>query len=118
MKFWQALTWIETDQLIEAAVTGNPVSAIDAAAPKAIERAGYGDCIKHRTGHGMGTLGHEFPEDMAFNHRKLLAGEVYSCEPGIYIYGLGGFRLDDSVVVGSPPEVLTKSPKDIRSQTV
>jgi Xaa-Pro aminopeptidase len=66
----------------------------------------------------MGTAGHEFPEDMAFNHRPLRAGEVYSSEPGIYIYGLGGFRNDDSVVVGDKPEVLTKAPRDIKSQTI
>ena len=41
-----------------------------------------------------------------------MKGEVYTIEPGIYIYGLGGFRLDDTVVVGTVPEVLTASPKD------
>jgi Xaa-Pro aminopeptidase len=100
------------------AITGNPVSAIDAAAQAVIEKAGFGENILHRTGHGMGTAGHEFPEDMAFNHRPLRAGEVYSSEPGIYIYGLGGFRNDDSVVVGDKPEVLTKAPRDIKSQTI
>lgn len=100
------------------AVTGNPVSAIDAAAQAVIEKAGFGECILHRTGHGMGTAGHEFPDDMAFNHRPLRAGEVYSSEPGIYVYGLGGFRTDDTVVVGEKPEVLTKAPRDIKSQTV
>ena len=103
---------------IEQVVTGNPVSGIDAAAQSVIEQAGYADHIKHRTGHGMGLLGHEFPEDMAFNHRKLRANEVYSAEPGIYVYGLGGFRFDDTVVVGDRPEVVTKAPKDLASQTV
>lgn len=102
----------------EAAVTGAPVSAIDAAAQAVIERAGFGEHVLHRTGHGMGTLGHEFPEDMAFNHRPLLAGEVYSAEPGLYVFGLGGFRHDDTVVVGDVPEVLTRAPRDLRSQTV
>lgn len=101
-----------------AAVTGAPVSAIDAAAQAVIERAGFGEHVLHRTGHGMGTLGHEFPEDMAFNHRPLLAGEVYSAEPGLYVFGLGGFRHDDTVVVGAEPEVLTRAPKDLRSQTI
>jgi Xaa-Pro aminopeptidase len=66
----------------------------------------------------MGILGHEYPEDMAFNNRALLENEVYSAEPGIYIYGLGGFRMDDTVVVGRSPEILTKAPKDIKSQIV
>jgi Xaa-Pro aminopeptidase len=102
----------------EAAVTGQPVCAIDAAAQAVLERAGVAELIRHRTGHGMGTLGHEFPEDMAFNTRPLMEREVYSAEPGIYEWGLGGFRHDDTVVVGTRPEVLTKAPKDLRAQTV
>jgi Xaa-Pro aminopeptidase len=101
-----------------AAVTGQPVSAIDAAAQAVIERAGCAELLLHRTGHGMGTMGHEFPEDMAFNHRPLLENEVYSAEPGLYEWGLGGFRHDDTVVVGAVPEVLTKAPKDLAAQTV
>jgi Xaa-Pro aminopeptidase len=102
----------------EAAITGHPVCAIDAAAQAVIERAGCADLILHRTGHGMGTLGHEFPEDMAFNTRPLLENEVYSAEPGLYEWGLGGFRHDDTVVVGARPEVLTRSPKTLASQTI
>jgi Xaa-Pro aminopeptidase len=101
-----------------AAVTGRPVSGIDAAAQNVIEAGGCGKFIRHRTGHGMGILGHEYPEDMAFNNRALLENEVYSAEPGIYIYGLGGFRMDDTVVVGRSPEILTKAPKNIKSQIV
>ena len=101
-----------------AAVTGSPVSAIDAAAQAVIERAGFGAHILHRTGHGIGVIGHEFPEDMAFNTRPLLEREVYSAEPGLYVFGLGGFRHDDTVVVGAVPEVLTKAPKDLKSQTI
>jgi Xaa-Pro aminopeptidase len=101
-----------------AAVTGRPVSGIDAAAQNVIEAGGCGKFIRHRTGHGMGILGHEYPEDMAFNNRALLENEVYSAEPGIYVYGLGGFRMDDTVVVGRSPEILTRAPKDIKSQIV
>ena len=102
----------------EAAITGRPVCGIDEAAQAVIEKAGLAHLMLHRTGHGMGTLGHEFPEDMAFNTRPLMANEVYSAEPGLYEWGLGGFRLDDTVVVGEQPEVLTRAPKDIRSQTI
>lgn len=102
----------------EAAVTGRAVCGIDEAAQAVIEKAGVADLVRHRTGHGMGTLGHEFPEDMAFNTRPLLEREVYSAEPGLYEWGLGGFRHDDTVVVGAVPEVLTKAPKDLRSQTI
>lgn len=103
---------------LAAAVTGKPVSGIDAAAQQVIEKAGCGEFIRHRTGHGMGILCHEFPEDMAFNHRPLQAHEVYSAEPGIYVYGLGGFRIDDTVVVGSSPEVLTQTPKNLSYATI
>ena len=98
---------------IEAMRPGLPVCGIDDAARTLIEAAGYGDNIVHRTGHGVGMRGHEYPADTAFNTRPLEEGEVYSAEPGIYIWGVGGFRLDDTVVVGDTPEVLTKAPKDI-----
>ncbi len=102
----------------EAAVAGRPVCGIDEAAQAVIERAGCAGLMLHRTGHGMGTLGHEFPEDMAFNTRPLLANEVYSAEPGLYEWGLGGFRHDDTVVVGATPEVITRAPKSLAAQTV
>ncbi|MCC7283894.1 MAG: aminopeptidase P family protein [Acetobacteraceae bacterium] len=103
---------------VAACITGRPMSGIDAAAQAVIEAAGFAAHILHRTGHGMGTILQRFPEDMAFNHRKLLAGEVYSAEPGIYIWGLGGFRHDDTIVVGDVAECLTRAPKDLKSQTV
>jgi Xaa-Pro aminopeptidase len=104
---------------IEQFVAGTPVAEVDAAAQRVIERHGFGDHIMHRTGHGMGIAGHEFPEDMAFNYRPLMEDEVYSCEPGVYIYGVGGFRQDDTVVVGkTAPEVLTRRSKRIEDQTV
>ena len=104
---------------LEKFVEGTPVAEVDAAAQRVIEQHGFGDHIMHRTGHGMGIAGHEFPEDMAFNYRPLMEHEVYSCEPGIYIYGVGGFRQDDTVVVGkTQPEVLTTRSKRIEDQTV
>ncbi len=99
-------------------VTGRPVRAIEDAARETIEGAGYGSHIRHRTGHGIGLIGHEYPEDMAFNERPLMAGEVYSAEPGIYVYGLGGFRVDDTVIVGDRPEVITQAPKDLAGITL
>jgi len=104
---------------VGAAVTGNPVSAIDAAAQKVIEDAGFGDNIVHRTGHGMGIAGHGFPEDMAFNCRPLETNELYSVEPGVYIYGVGGFRHDDTVIVkpGKAEDVIT-TPTSLKEQTI
>lgn len=66
----------------------------------------------------MGLAGHEFPDDTAFNQRPLVADEVYSAEPGIYLFGMGGFRHDDTVIVDDPPELVTHHPKDIEAQTL
>ncbi|MDI3342051.1 MAG: Xaa-Pro peptidase family protein [Sphaerobacter sp.] len=100
-------------------VAGNTVANADAAAQRVYEEAGFGEYIRHRTGHGMGIKGHEFPEDMPFNYRPFRENEVYSCEPGIYIYGLGGFRHDDTVIVGKErPEVITKRSKRLEDQLV
>lgn len=103
----------------EQMVAGVPVSHADAAAQAVIDQAGFGEYINHRTGHGVGIIGHEYPEDMPFLHRPFMENEVYSSEPGIYIYGLGGFRHDDTVVVGKKrPEVLTKRSKKLEDQIV
>jgi Xaa-Pro aminopeptidase len=103
---------------IEAMRPGLTVCGIDNAAREVIEARGFADNIMHRTGHGVGMRGHEYPADTAFNARLLMKNEVYSAEPGIYIWGLGGFRLDDTIVVADTPEVLTKTSKDIGVQTI
>lgn len=107
-----------TDAAVAAARPGRRVCDMDAAALAVIEKAGLADHVFHRTGHAVGLMLHEYPEDMAFNTRALLAGEVYSSEPGLYVYGLGGFRLDDTVVVGDKPEVLVQTPKDLAYATI
>lgn len=97
---------------VEQMVAGNEVQAIDAAARRVICDAGFHENLLHRTGHGMGLVGHEFPADMAYNTRPLLENEVYSAEPGIFIKGVGGFRVDDTVVIGTnAPMVLTSTPR-------
>lgn len=118
----QTSLWTAAKDANEAAVaaakTGNPVSAIDAAAQAVIEKAGFGEYIKHRTGHAIGVIHHEYPEDMAFSFRPLLDNEVYSAEPGLYVYGVGGFRLDDTVVVANQPRTLTTTPRTLNYATV
>jgi Xaa-Pro aminopeptidase len=100
-------------------VEGAVASDVDAAAQRVFERHGFGDRIIHRTGHGIGLAGHEYPDDIAFSYRPLAEHEVWSCEPGIYLYGVGGYRHDDTVIVKrGRPEITTKFPRDIESQTV
>lgn len=88
---------------IEAAVVGNRLADIDAAAQRVIEDARYGEYILHRTGHGKGmgdvSDGHEYPYDMPFNLEPLKPGMVLSAEPGIYIPGVGGFRFSDNIII-------------------
>lgn len=100
-------------------VAGNPVSAADTAAQQVYEKAGFGEHINHRTGHGIGIAGHEFPDDMPYLHRPFKEREVFSSEPGIYIWGVGGFRHDDTVIVGKKkPEIVTRWSKKLDDQIV
>ncbi|HEV2072409.1 MAG TPA: Xaa-Pro peptidase family protein [Thermomicrobiales bacterium] len=100
-------------------VAGNPVSSADAAAQQVYDKAGFGENINHRTGHGIGIAGHEFPDDMPFLHRPFKEREVFSSEPGIYIWGVGGFRHDDTVIIGKKqPEIVTKRSKKLDDQIV
>ena len=95
---------------------GRRICDIDSAGQEVFERMGYADLILHRSGHGMGIGGHEYPLDMSFNTRPLRRNMVISCEPSIYVSGLGGFRHSDSVVVGeTQPLRLTNAPTDIDS---
>jgi len=72
---------------------------IDRAARKVITDAGYGEYFIHRVGHGLGLDGHEEPYLVEGNTLPLQVGMVFSDEPGIYIPGLFGVRIEDAVVV-------------------
>lgn len=98
---------------IAMCVEGNKVSDIEAAAQGVIEKAGFGEYMTHRVGHGMGLSGHENWLNAGYNHMKMKAGMVCSVEPGFYFYLDSGYRHSDTVVVGkNEPEVVTKSTKD------
>ncbi|MEV4498523.1 Xaa-Pro peptidase family protein [Micromonospora arborensis] len=80
---------------VRPGVTG---AAADAAAREPIAAAGYGPAFLHRTGHGIGLDGHEEPYLVAGNDRPLEAGMAFSIEPGIYLAGRHGARIEDIVV--------------------
>ncbi len=87
---------------LKAARPGVPCEAVDAAARKVIEDAGYGPGYKyftHRVGHGMGMDGHEWPYLVKGNKLALAPGMTFSDEPGIYIPGEFGVRLEDDMVI-------------------
>lgn len=71
----------------------------DAAGREVIRRAGYGDRFVHSLGHGLGRAVHEAPALAGANARRLRAGMVVTVEPGIYLPGVGGVRIEDDVLV-------------------
>src|SRR5205823_141409 len=80
---------------VAAARAGAPCHAVDDAARAVIRDAGYGDHFIHRTGHGIGIDGHEYPYMVAGNTAPLEPGMAFSVEPGIYIPGKYGVRIED-----------------------
>jgi Xaa-Pro dipeptidase len=90
------------DAALAAAKPGVPCEAVDVAARKVIEDAGYGPgytYFTHRVGHGMGMDGHEWPYLVKGNTLPLAPGMTFSDEPGIYIRGEFGVRLEDDMVI-------------------
>jgi len=80
---------------------GVTASSVDQAARKVIENAGYGEYFFHRTGHGLGLEGHEEPYIREGNDIKLKIGMTFTVEPGIYLPGRNGVRIEDDVLVTS-----------------
>ena len=83
---------------VAAGAIGTACEDVDRAARQVIDDAGYGEYFIHRTGHGIGLEEHEDPYIVEGNHRPLEAGHAYSVEPGIYVPGKWGMRLEDIVV--------------------
>lgn len=100
---------------IAASRAGVAAEDVDRAARSVIERAGLGESFVHRTGHGVGLEIHEPPYLVGGNQATLVAGMVHSVEPGVYLPGRFGIRIEDLVVVEEAgARRLNDAPRDLR----
>ncbi len=94
---------------------GLPMKLFDRAARQVIEDAGYGPFFTHRTGHGIGLEVHEFPDNSATSEIIAQPGMVFSVEPGVYLPGQFGVRIEDLVTVtDTASETLNAEPRELR----
>ena len=98
----------------EGAVKGKTGKQIDSIAREIIAQEGYGDSFGHGLGHGVGLEIHEEPRFSPSGNKIMENGMVVTVEPGIYVTGLGGVRIEDIIVINDDkPEILTKARKDL-----
>jgi Xaa-Pro aminopeptidase len=100
-----------------ALVEGANLKDVDGASRQVIADAGFAENFGHGLGHGVGLQIHEAPGISASAVGTLLAGAAVTVEPGVYLPGRGGVRIEDTLVVGSEsaptPELLTRFPKEL-----
>lgn len=100
----------------QAGAIGAPCAVVDIATRDAIEDNGYGQYFTHRTGHGLGMEGHEEPYMRGDNQLPLAEGMSFTVEPGIYLDGRGGVRIEDDVVMTADgPRTLSSFPRELRT---
>jgi Xaa-Pro aminopeptidase len=103
------------DSALDAIQPGLKISELDAVAREFISCQGYGEYFGHGLGHGVGLEIHEYPAVSSRSDQSLVAGMVITIEPGIYIEGTGGVRIEDTVVVTEDGfETLTSIPKQFK----
>lgn len=104
------------DLAIEAVQHGKPLKEVDDAARSYIEKMGYKKYFSHSTGHGIGLSVHEPPVVSFRTNGTIQRGMVFTVEPGVYLPGWGGVRIEDTVVVKSSGcELITPTDKSLKS---
>jgi Xaa-Pro aminopeptidase len=99
---------------IAAAQQGTTCGDVDAAARSVLRRCGLDRYFVHSTGHGLGLEVHEDPRVARGQKHVLVSGNVITIEPGVYVPGVGGIRIEDDVAVHADrTEVLTRVPRDL-----
>jgi Xaa-Pro dipeptidase len=89
---------------------------VDIAARAVIEKAGYGQYFTHRTGHGIGLEAHEDPYMRTDNLQLLEPGMTFTVEPGIYLPGRNGVRIEDNIAVtASSADCLSDMSRELRA---
>jgi Xaa-Pro aminopeptidase/Xaa-Pro dipeptidase len=87
---------------------------VDKAARDVISDAGQGENFGHATGHGIGLMVHEAPSLSSLSKDRIETGMVITVEPGVYIPGWGGVRIEDMVLVTKTgPQVMTSLPREL-----
>ena len=100
---------------VKAAVPGAKLVDVDAACRDIITEAGYGEYFVHSTGHGIGLDVHEGPAAAQTGKGELAEGMTLTIEPGIYVPGKCGVRIEDTLIITSgAPKIITAFPKDLQ----
>ena len=98
---------------------GMVAEQVDKMSLEQIRKAGFGEFLKHRTGHGIGLQGHEPPWIAEGDKTVLKVGMTFSCEPGVYDPGWGGFRHSDTVIVGKTEgEIMNRYPTRLNDMII
>jgi Xaa-Pro aminopeptidase len=99
---------------VAAIAPGVAARDVDATCRRHITAAGWGEAFTHGTGHGVGLLIHEAPTSRPESTDTLEPSNVITCEPGIYLEGRGGVRIEDLVVITEgEPQVLSSFTKEL-----
>ena len=113
-----ARAWSDLQRAQEAGVMAGQVGAtcesVDTASRQVLTDAGWGEFFIHRTGHGIGMEAHEEPYMVSGNHLPIAPGHAFSVEPGIYVAGKWGMRLEDIVVAtANGPLRMNSTPREL-----